>query len=109
MSAIRISGVDVTFATASGPIKALSDIAVDIPQGQFCVLIGPSGCGKSTLLRVIADLQAPDQGSVQVFGGNPAEARKARRISFVFQEATLLPWRSVSDNVRLPLQVGNWS
>jgi NitT/TauT family transport system ATP-binding protein len=108
MSAIRVSGVDVTFTTASGPIQALSDVALDIPEGQFCVLIGPSGCGKSTLLRVIADLQAPDRGGVRVFGGDPAEARKARRISFVFQEATLLPWRSVIDNIRLPLQVGNW-
>ena len=108
MSAIRVSGVDVTFTTASGPIQALSNIAIDIPKGQFCVLIGPSGCGKSTLLRVIADLQAPDRGEVQVFGGNPAEARRARRISFVFQEATLLPWRSVIDNVRLPLEVGKW-
>ncbi|BBD40237.1 ABC transporter ATP-binding protein [Aminobacter sp. Y103A] len=108
MAAIRLSGVDVTFATASGPIRALSDVAIEIPKGQFCVLIGPSGCGKSTLLRVMADLQAPDQGEVQVFGGKPCEARRARRISFVFQEATLLPWRSVIDNVRLPLQVGNW-
>ena len=108
MSAVQVSRVDVTFTTASGPIKALSDIAIDIPEGQFCVLIGPSGCGKSTLLRVIADLQAPDRGEVQVFGRAPAEARRARRISFVFQEATLLPWRSVIDNIRLPLQVGNW-
>jgi NitT/TauT family transport system ATP-binding protein len=97
MPAIRLSGVDVTFTTASGPIKALSEIAIDIPEGQFCVLIGPSGCGKSTLLRVIADLQAPDRGEVRVFGGDPAQARRARRISFVFQEATLLPWRSVFD------------
>ncbi|WP_244561691.1 ABC transporter ATP-binding protein [Mesorhizobium australicum] len=109
MPAISLSGVDVSFATPAGPFRALDKVALEVPDGRFCVLIGPSGCGKSTLLRVMADLQQPSNGSVSVFGRDPAAARRERRISFVFQDATLLPWRSVLDNVRLPLQVGGWS
>ena len=109
MPAISLSGVGVSFATPGGPFRALEKVALEVPDGRFCVLIGPSGCGKSTLLRVMADLQEPSHGSVSVFGRDPAAARRERRISFVFQDATLLPWRSVFDNVRLPLQVGGWS
>jgi NitT/TauT family transport system ATP-binding protein len=69
-------------------------------------MIGPSGCGKSTLLRAIADLVPTSAGEITVLGQTPEIARRDRNFSFVFQDATLLPWRSAIDNVRLPLEVG---
>ena len=103
---IDIKGVTVTFASDRGRVVALKDITASIQPKGFVSLIGPSGCGKSTLLRVVADLLTPEAGSVTVLGGSPEEARKARSLGFVFQDAALLPWRNAIDNVRLPLQVG---
>ena len=91
-----------------GAMTAFSELNLEIETGRFVVLIGPSGCGKSTLLRNIADLLDSTSGEIRVFGDKPAEVRRQRRISFVFQEATLLPWRSALQNVQLPLQVGRW-
>jgi NitT/TauT family transport system ATP-binding protein len=68
-------------------------------------LIGPSGCGKSTVLRLIADIIQPTEGSISIEGQPPRVARERYLIGFVFQEPTLLPWRSVLDNVRLPLDI----
>lgn len=109
VSAIRLSDISISFGTQSGSFLAVKDVAFEVPKGRFVVLIGPSGCGKSTVLRVIADLLQPSTGEVSVFGGDAGVARQARRISFVFQDATLLPWRNILDNVRLPLQVGGWT
>jgi NitT/TauT family transport system ATP-binding protein len=73
-----------------------------IPEGQFVALLGPSGCGKSTLLRMIAGLDRPDTGSIDV-GGSTESSRSD--IAYVFQDAHLLPWRSVLRNVALPLEL----
>jgi NitT/TauT family transport system ATP-binding protein len=100
---VRASSVDVTYA---GAIRALADIAFEIPSGQFTSIVGPSGCGKSTLLRLVAGLVRPTRGELSVAGQDPTTARRAAaRLSFVFQDATLLPWRTVSANVRLPLEL----
>ena len=80
------------------------ECSLAVPAGGFLTLLGPSGCGKSTLLRVVADIIPPTTGSVRVLGMTPAEARRQREIGFVFQDATLLPWRTALDNVRLPLR-----
>ncbi|MEZ5666590.1 MAG: ATP-binding cassette domain-containing protein [Alphaproteobacteria bacterium] len=77
-----------------------------MPAGAFVALIGPSGCGKSTLLRGSRRPGALRAGSAAVFGQPPAVARRQRDVAFCFQDATLFPWRSAIDNVRLPLQVG---
>jgi NitT/TauT family transport system ATP-binding protein len=106
--AIGASHLGVRFGRNGKEVIALNDFSIEIEPGRFVVLIGPSGCGKSTLLRVIADLLAATDGSVVTFGRTPDEARRQRRISFVFQDATLLPWRTVQENVELPLQVGRW-
>jgi len=85
---------------------ALENVTFTIPRGQFVSVVGPSGCGKSSLLRAIAGLVRVTSGSIKLFGAPPAEARAgAHRISFVFQDPTLLAWRRVSDNVRLPLEL----
>jgi NitT/TauT family transport system ATP-binding protein len=105
-TAVHCERVTVRFTTERGTVTALQDVDLDLPRGTFLTLLGPSGCGKSTLLRVMADLIEPSAGRVSVMGGVPAEARRNREIGFVFQDPALLPWRSVLDNVTLPLEVG---
>jgi NitT/TauT family transport system ATP-binding protein len=89
-----------------GGTEALVGIDLTIPRGQFVSLVGPSGCGKSTLLRLVAGLVAPSAGTLSVDGHDPVTARRTRQeLAYVFQEATLLPWRSVAANVALPLEL----
>jgi NitT/TauT family transport system ATP-binding protein len=105
-TAVSCEGVSVRFTSERGTVTALQNIDLAIPRGSFLTLLGPSGCGKSTLLRVMADLVAPTSGRVSVLGGAPQTARESRQIGFVFQDPALLAWRTVLDNVALPLQVG---
>jgi NitT/TauT family transport system ATP-binding protein len=103
---VRIAGVDKVFTAGSGSATtALSGIDLEIRRGEFVSLIGPSGCGKSTLLRVIGDLTAPSAGSVDVNGKTAHGARLARDYGMVFQAPVLFEWRSVEENVRLPLEL----
>ena len=103
---VRIAGVDKTFARDGVVVTtALSGIDLSISRGEFVSLIGPSGCGKSTLLRVIGDLVAPSSGSVEVNGKPAAQARRDRDYGMVFQAPVLFDWRSVEDNVKLPLEL----
>jgi NitT/TauT family transport system ATP-binding protein len=102
---IAARGLSLTYAAADGPVRALSDVTLDIASGEFVSLIGPSGCGKTTLLRVIADLEQPTGGEIRVNGRTPREARLARGYGYVFQAPALLPWRSIRANVMLPLEV----
>jgi NitT/TauT family transport system ATP-binding protein len=85
---------------------SLRDVSLRISAGEFVALVGPSGCGKSTFLRLIAGLLAPTSGSLTIGDMDPAAARKsAVRMAFVFQDPTLLPWRTVVENIRLPLEL----
>ncbi|MFO1057771.1 MAG: ABC transporter ATP-binding protein [Dongiaceae bacterium] len=104
---VLFAGVAVTFRAERGhtPVRALDGIDLAIAEREFVSLIGPSGCGKSTLLRVIADIMAPSQGSATINGRPPRAAREAREIGFVFQEAALLEWRRILDNIALPLEL----
>jgi NitT/TauT family transport system ATP-binding protein len=86
-------------------VAALGPLDLDVRRGEFVSLLGPSGCGKSTALRLIAGLNAPTSGTVQVAHRSDAHARHP--IGFVFQEPTLMPWASVRENVRLPLKLGH--
>ncbi len=88
---------------AYGANSILQDVDLTVAPGEFVSLIGPSGCGKSTILKLIAGLAAPTAGTVMVDGRSPAQARKS--ISFIFQDATLLPWRTVEQNVALQLEL----
>ncbi|HQU46621.1 MAG TPA: ABC transporter ATP-binding protein [Pirellulales bacterium] len=92
--------------TYRGEVPALDHVNLTVDEGEFVSLVGPSGCGKSTLLRIVAGLVAPTQGRVSVADAPPREARRRVRLSFVFQDATLLPWRSAERNVTLPLEIG---
>ncbi|MFM1655409.1 ABC transporter ATP-binding protein [Brevibacillus sp. B_LB10_24] len=85
---------------------ALHDVNLQITQGEFISFVGPSGCGKSTVLRMIAGLGEPSSGKLEVLGTTAKRAREENNeVAFVFQDATLLPWRSVLDNVVLPLEL----
>jgi NitT/TauT family transport system ATP-binding protein len=89
-----------------GGQPALADVNVDAPAGQFVSIVGPSGCGKSTLLKLVAGLLAPSAGTLTVAGRAPDLSQKGPpRVGFVFQDPTLLPWRTVAENIRLPLEL----
>lgn len=105
-AAVSVRNLGVRFGAKENEFTALSDISLEIAEGALVTMLGPSGCGKSTLLRCLADLIPISDGSISVLGKSPSHARKARDFAFVFQEATLLPWRSVMENVSLPLEVG---
>lgn len=102
---IEVEGVDLTFDTADGQVHALSNVDLNVGRGDFISLIGPSGCGKTTLLRAIADLERATAGSIRVNGTTPEAARLARAYGYVFQSASLYPWRTIADNVALPLEI----
>jgi NitT/TauT family transport system ATP-binding protein len=106
-SAIALQDVSMTFGAAGGgqPVQALHDVSLSIQPGELVSLIGPSGCGKSTLLRLIGDLLAPSAGSIQVNGKTPRQARLSREYGIVFQQPVLYEWRTVTQNVQLPLEV----
>lgn len=104
-NAIGIEDLSLIFQTRDGPVHALSDIKLDIQDGDFVSLIGPSGCGKTTLLRVIADLEQATAGKIQVNGVSPEQARLERAYGYVFQAASLYPWRTIAKNIALPLEI----
>lgn len=85
--------------------RALLPVDLTIRQGEFVSLLGPSGCGKSTLLKMIAGLIEPTDGKLMLFRRDRRENQRDLPLSFVFQEATLMPWNNVHKNVRLPLDL----
>ncbi len=86
-----------------GGSLALDNVSLTVEKGEFVSLLGPSGCGKSTLLRLVSGLTPATQGTITVNGIEPANAREL--MSFIFQDATLLPWRTVEQNVGLGLEL----
>ncbi len=102
---VEADGLSLTFETADGPVHALSEVDLRVEHGEFVSLIGPSGCGKTTLLRVIADLEQPTGGRIEVNGVSPHRARLERSYGYVFQAPALYPWRNIERNVTLPLEI----
>lgn len=104
--AIHVAGLRRVFG---GSTPVIDGLDLDVAAGSFVALLGPSGCGKSTLLRLIAGLERPDGGTIHLERASAVSTRGADggrgRLAFVFQDAHLLPWRSVLDNVLLPLEL----
>jgi NitT/TauT family transport system ATP-binding protein len=90
-------------------VRALESIDLSISEGTFVSLIGPSGCGKSTLLRLIGALARPTEGEILVNGKSADQARLDRDYGMAFQTSGLFKWRSVTENIELPLQLMGWS
>ncbi len=103
--AVRASGVGKVFQTKDGDVVALTDVDLTVSAGEFVSLIGPSGCGKSTLLRLIADLDEASSGDLEIFGRSARQARIDQDYGIAFQQAGLLPWRTVAGNIALPLEL----
>ena len=102
---LAVEQVNKTFQVNNVPIEALRDVTLIGERGSFTALIGPSGCGKSTLLRIIAGLETADAGKVSIAGQHPDKLRATGELGIAFQDPALLPWRTVSKNIALPLQV----
>ncbi len=103
--AVRATAVGKIFPTKAGDVVALTGVDLTVDAGEFVSLIGPSGCGKSTLLRLIADLDDATSGELEVFGKSAHRARIDQDYGIAFQQAGLLPWRTVAANIDLPLQL----
>ena len=104
--AISLRGVTKDYRLERGRVlRALDEVDLDVRDGEFVALLGPSGCGKSTLLRLVAALEAPSSGTIEVAGQDPSDLVRRHRLGIAFQEHALLPWLSAFDNVALPFQV----
>ncbi|MGW2085218.1 ABC transporter ATP-binding protein [Streptomyces sp. NPDC001880] len=104
---IGLTSVSRTFTSRSGATAALQGVDLHIAKGEFVAVVGRSGCGKSTLLRLIAGLLPATKGEITIGGDRVTGAR--RDVAMLFQRPALLPWRSVLDNVLLPVEIFGWS
>ena len=104
---LHLDRITQVFDKRGDPLVALSDVSLNVRRGEFISLVGPSGCGKSTMLKIIAGLLAPTSGSVYLGGSLITEPRA--EIGFMFQTSTLFPWRNVTRNITLPLEIAGAS
>lgn len=102
---IEVRRVSKEFTSTNASTVALADVSLTIEPGSFVSVLGPSGCGKTTLLRLIGGLEEPTKGTIEVLGRSADVALRDRAFGFMFQDPTLLPWRTVEDNASLLLDV----
>ena len=98
---IRMENLSRVFSGRQGPVSALQDVSLVIPEGQFCCVVGPSGCGKTTLLRILAGLEEPTSGRLLL---HHHDSEKPLR-SMVFQEQSVFPWMTVEENIAYGLRM----
>ena len=97
--------INHTYRVGRRTLRALAEVDLQVARGEFVSIIGPSGGGKTTLLKIVGGLLKPTSGSVTVAGETPSNAQRRKDIGFVFQEPSLLPWRTARDNIALPLEM----
>lgn len=102
---VQVSNINKSFGPPEASVQVLSDVSLTIGKGEFVSLIGPSGCGKSTLLKVVAGLSEANEGSVLINGKPVRDAAREKAIGLVPQSPALLPWRTILDNVSLPIAI----
>lgn len=102
---IEVRELSHWYATKQSLLPVLSELSLQVRTGEFVSLIGPSGAGKSTLLKVVGGLLKPTEGVVTIDGAPPEEAQRRKDLGFVFQDPSLLPWRTVAQNIALPLRL----
>ncbi|WP_127752664.1 ABC transporter ATP-binding protein [Devosia sp. 1566] len=101
---IRLQNVRKVYKTRDREVLAVSDVNLEVNSGDFVSLVGPSGCGKTTVLKILADLHHADEGVVEI-GGDTIPFVAGRDVGMVFQQALLLKWRKILDNVLLPAEI----
>ena len=102
---ILVNDVSMVFSGKDRGVTALANIHFEVYKNEFISLLGPSGCGKSTLLRLMADLLQPTSGEIRIQNKDTKEARLTRQYGIVFQSPTLFEWRTVRENIELPLEI----
>jgi NitT/TauT family transport system ATP-binding protein len=101
---IEIRGATKTYETKTGPVHALESLSVDIPDGELVCILGPSGCGKTTLLWALGGLHALTRGQILV-DNEPVSGPRPHVMGFIFQDANLLPWRNLRQNIEFPFEI----
>ncbi len=99
---LEIRDLGLCYRSSRGPVQALKQVSMEVERGEFVSIVGPSGCGKSTLLKLVSGLIAPTEGEVRLGGERVAGCRSD--VGLVFQKPTLLPWKTVLDNVLVPIR-----
>jgi NitT/TauT family transport system ATP-binding protein len=101
---IRVEGATKVYEAKTGPVHALESFSVDIAEGEFVCILGPSGCGKTTLLWAMSGLHELTRGRIML-DGRPVNGPRPDEIGLIFQEANLLPWRNLRQNIRFPFEI----
>ena len=102
---LNIQQLSKTFVLGRKSVTALESTDLGTSEGSFLSLIGPSGCGKSTVLRILAGLETPSGGGALINGMSTSQMQRQHQLGIAFQDAALLPWRTVAANIRVPLEV----
>lgn len=102
---IELNDLSKVYSAGRSKVEALANVSLSAPRGSFTALLGPSGCGKSTILRILAELEDASSGSAHVLGQSPRALRMSHRAGLAMQDPSLLPWRTVRQNIRLPIEV----
>src|SRR5438105_11892013 len=104
MPKLRVEGASKVYASKSGPVHALEDFSLDVREGELVCILGPSGCGKTTLLWAMSGLHELTRGRI-LLDGTPIEGPRPQEIGFIFQDANLLPWRNLRQNIEFPFEI----